>query len=376
MKTLITILVGVLLVLSCTNKSNLGKKSIEKQQINTLDFMKIVPDKIPYSAVFRQEGFWLWDPCVVRSDDGIYHLLYSRWKKELGFDAWATHAEIAWATSKSAEGPYEFQSVVLPSRGNKYWDGNSVFNTCVIRHKDKYYLYYTGNYGSDSWQPDRVIKLTSEEWWEQRNRQRIGVAVADHPGGPWRRSDKPLIDVGEDFGQGIVAVPNVFVSPKGDVRLFYKTIAPGPGQFGGGVFHYGASSSSPLGPFVRHAKPLVDKRKILNTDKHFNFHVDDHFEWYQDDRYYAIVKDHDTPFMTPHGRSLILLESQDGHDWNISQHSLVKDFIINWEDEMKQNFIRLEMPKLLIERGKPRILSLAALPESKEESFLIMIPLK
>jgi len=105
MKLSITILVGVLLFQSCIYQSSFKKNSTEKHQKSILDFSKLVPDKIPYSAVFRQEGFWLWDPCVVRSDDGIYHLLYSRWKKELGFDAWATHAEIAWATSKVLKAP-------------------------------------------------------------------------------------------------------------------------------------------------------------------------------------------------------------------------------------------------------------------------------
>jgi hypothetical protein len=376
MKILITLLVTLFLMPSCAKKLNLNKSNIEKHQTGMLDFTKLIPDKIPYSAVFRQEGFWLWDPCVIRTDDGTFHLLYSRWKKELGFDAWATHAEIAWATSKSAEGPYEFRSVVLPARGSEYWDGNSVYNTCIIQYDDKFYLYYTGNHGSESWQPERIIKISSEEWWDQRNRQRIGVAIADHPGGPWKRSDKPLIDVGENFGQGIINVPNVLVLPRGDVRMYYKTMAPGPGRFGGGVFHYGASASGPLGPFVRHPNPLVDKRKILQTNNHFDFHIDDHFEWYQDGKYYAIVKDHDAPFMTPYGRSLILFESHDGYDWYPSPNTLVKDFSITWEDDTKQDFKRLEMPKLLIEKGKPRILSLAALPDSEEESFLVMIPLK
>ena len=60
-----------------------------------LDFAKLIPATLPRSAVFKQEGWCLWDPCVVRGDDGLYHLLYSRWRQSLGFDAWATHAEIA-----------------------------------------------------------------------------------------------------------------------------------------------------------------------------------------------------------------------------------------------------------------------------------------
>ncbi len=341
----------------------------------TLDFGKLIPKTLPYSAVFRQEGWCLWDPCVIPTDDGTYHLLYSRWRHSLGFDAWATHAEIAWATAKRAEGPYEFRGVVLPARGVEFWDGHSVYNTCIIRHGQKFYLYYTGNHGTDTWRADRPIKTSSEEWWAQRNNQRIGVAVADHPGGPWQRFDKPLLDVGPDYGQGITAVPNLLARPDGKLMLFYKTLAPGPGRFGGGVFHYAAMAADPLGPFQRQPKPMVDKRVLLKTDKPFNFHIDDHFEWHQGDRYYAIVKDHDAPFLTPHGRSLVLFDSPDGLDWRPARHALVKDFSITWDDGTRQEFQRLEMPKLLLEEGRPILLSLAAQPVKGQESFLVIIPL-
>jgi len=340
------------------------------------DFARRIPQVLPPTAAFRQEGWCLWDPCVVRGDDGLFHLLYSRWPAALGFDAWCTHAEIAWATATNAAGPYAFRSVVLPSRGAAFWDGHSVYNTCVIRVGPKYHLYYTGNRGTADWAPDRRIPVSSEAWWTQRNAQRIGVATADQPGGPWVRSDRPLIDVGPGFGQGIVAVPNVAAKPGGGFRLYYKTLAEGPGRFGGGVFHYGADSDSPLGPFVRHPEPMVDKNRLLgDATQRFNFHIDDHFEWMENGRWYAIVKDHDAPFLTPHGRSLLLFESPDGRAWRPSRHALVKDFTIAWADGTRQEFERLEMPKLLVEDGRPRLLSLAAKARGATESFLVLIPL-
>lgn len=341
------------------------------------DFARLVPPVLPRSAVFRQDGWCLWDPCVTRTGDGVYHLLYSRWPAKLGFDAWCTHAEIAWATATNAAGPYEFRGVVLPARGAAFWDGHSVYNTCIVRDGARFLLYYTGNHGTDAWTPDRPIPMSSDAWWTQRNNQRIGVATADHPGGPWTRSDKPLIDVGPGFGQGIVAVPNVVAKPGGGFRLYYKTLAEGPGRFGGGVFHYGADAESPLGPFVRHPEPMVDKNRLLgDAGRHFDFHIDDHFEWIQDGRWYAIVKDHDAPFLTPHGRSLLLFESPDGRAWLPSRHPLVKDFSIAWADGTREKFQRLEMPKLLIEDGRPKLLSLAALPAGGTVSFLVLIPLQ
>jgi hypothetical protein len=342
-----------------------------------LDFTKLVPKTLPLSAAYRQPGYHLWDQCVVRADDGLCYLYYSRWPTRLGFDGWCTHAEIAYATSRQPDGPYVFQGVALPSRDADSWDGHSVFNTCVIRVEGKYYLYYTGNRGTERWTPDRAIPPDSEEWWTHRDRQRIGVAIAEHPTGPWRRLDKPLIDVGPGFGQTIINVPNMITRPDGGYRMYFKTLGAGPGRFGGGVLHYGADASTPLGPFVRDPEPMVDKNKWMpHVPARFDLHIDDHFEWFQNNRYHAIVKDHDAPFLTRHGRSLLLLESADGRAWRLANHPLVHDFAIAWEDGSQQTFARLEMPKLLLEDGRPTLLSLAGLGEADGESFLVLIPLR
>lgn len=315
---------------------------------------------------------------MVRTPDGVCHLLYSRWPVLLGFDAWATHAQIAWATSARPEGPYRFQKVVLPARGASHWDGHSVYNTCLLADGGHYYLYYTGNHGTSAWTPDRAPTMSEEAWWAQRNSQRIGVAVADHPGGPWKRLDRPLLDTGPETGTGIIAVPNVIRRQGGGYLLYYKTLAPGPGRFGGGVFHYVAVAGNPLGPFRRQGPPMVNKQDLLHTETHFDFHLDDHVEWFQGDRYYAIVKDHDAPFITPHGRSLLLMESPDGLAWKLAPHTLVKDFTVTWDDGARQKFERLEMPKLHLERGRPKVLFLAARAEGvpAASSFLLAVPLK
>jgi hypothetical protein len=157
--------------------------------------------------------------------------------------------------------------------------------------------------------------------------------------------------------------------------MVYKTLAPGPGRFGGGVVHYPATSDDPLGPFKRHPVQMVDKGKVFK--RHFEFHIDDHVEWYQDGRYYAIVKDHDAPYLTEHGRCLYLIESADGLQWGPSKHALVMPFRLTWEDGRTESFERLEMPKLHIEDGRPRVLFLAARRAGKPDapSYNVAIPL-
>lgn len=341
-----------------------------------LDFSLRIPPLMPKSAIYRQPGWCLWDPSLIKGKDGLYHLFYSRWKTKLGFDAWCTHAEIAWAVSSKPEEPFEFRGTILPHRGVEFWDGHSVFNACVIRIGDTFYLYYTGNRGTADWRTDRMIQGNSKEWWIHRNHQRIGVATAESPAGPWLRRDQPMLDIGQGFGQTIINVPVMMQKPDGGLRLYYKTLGEGPGKFGSGVFHYAADAESPMGPFHRYPEPMVNKNHLMpEVKKPFDFHIDDHFEWWQEDRYYAIVKDHDAPFLTPHGRSLLLFESPDGISWRPSNHSLVQDFSIRWDDGIEQVFERLEMPKLLMENHQPRILALAALEQGTKESFLIIVPL-
>ncbi len=354
-------------------------------QTNSLDFLKLIPPVIPRSSVFKMEGFHVWCPCLIRGDDGLFYLFFSRWPRELGFMAWCTHSEIAYAVSDQIEGPFIFQNVVLPARGAGFWDGHVTHNTCVMKYNGKYYLYYTGNHGLENWQADQPVsdyKTIGEDldnpWWIHRNHQRIGVAVADHPSGPWLRFDHPLIDTGPATGQRLIATPCVSPRPEGGFLMVYKTLLPGDGIFGGGVVHYPATADHPLGPFTRYEKQKIDKQKIFH--QHFDFHIDDHVEWYQNDRWYSIVKDHDAPYLLGRGRCLMLMESPDGLNWSISTHSLVKDFSIDWDDGAHQELARLEMPKVYLENGRPVALMLACLAENDEDpqahSFDLVIPLK
>lgn len=339
-----------------------------------LDFTRLLPGRVPRAGVFTLPDSMVWCSSMIRTRDGVCHMLFSRWPRGLGFDAWATHSEIAYATATRPEGPYTFRHAALPARGAQHWDGHVTHNPCVLEHAGKFYLYYTGNHGPASWKPDTVP--SKEAWWVHRNNQRVGVAVADHPAGPWKRSDRPLLDTGPDFGQGIIGVPCVTPRHGGGFLLVYKTLAPGSGPFGGGVVHYPAIADHPLGPFRRHPVQMVDKSKLFRRP--FNFHIDDHVEWFQHDRYYAIVKDHDAPYLTPNGRCLYLMESPDGLAWKPSAHTLVTQFRLTWDDGSTQEFERLEMPKLYMENGQPRVLFLAARAAGAPEtvSFNIAIPLR
>ena len=140
---------------------------------------------IPRSATFRDPQYDIWCGSMIKGDDGKYHLFYSRWPRKLGHSAWVTNSEVAHAVADHPLGPYKHSDVTLPPRGKEFWDGSCTHNPTVIRSRGKYYLYYVGNTGDGS-------------FWSNRNNQRIGVAVADKPEGPWQRFDKPVLDVSAD----------------------------------------------------------------------------------------------------------------------------------------------------------------------------------
>lgn len=101
--------------------------------------LKIEFGKVAHRSVFKSDTMSIWGGSLVKGDDGLYHLYYSRWPKDLGW-AWVTHSEIAHAVSSSPLGPFEFKDVTLPPRGAAYWNGLCTHNPTVHKFEGKYYF--------------------------------------------------------------------------------------------------------------------------------------------------------------------------------------------------------------------------------------------
>lgn len=305
--------------------------------------------KADTSSVLKSADYYTWGASPIKGDDGKYHLFYSRWKKEYGFLAWVTHSEVAHAVADRPEGPYRFSDLTLPARGAEYWDGLNTHNPTIHRFEGKYYLYYTGNTG-DGRNMKKSLNPT------HRNNQRIGVAVADSPYGPWKRFDRPLIDVSQDstaYDALMMANPSITQMPDGRYLLVYKAVAKRKkGVWGGPVVHMCAIGNSPTGPFVKHPEPIF-------TAKGSDFPAEDPYVWCQDSIFYAIVKDMRGSF-TGRGRSLALFYSKNGTDWKPVDNPLVSVPEIKWNNGTTTKLAHLERPQLLIEGGRPTMLFLAA----------------
>jgi predicted GH43/DUF377 family glycosyl hydrolase len=354
---LFAIVIVVIICSACAQKKN----SIPPGELN----LQTMIQPIPATAKFINDTSYIWCGTLVKSHiDQKYHLFYSRWPREYGFSAWVTSSEVAHAVSDSPFGPFQFKDVTLPHRGPKYWDGMYTHNPTVHFFNGKYYLYYAGNFGDG--------KITSPELnWSHRNNQRIGVAIADDPNGPWQRFDKPLIDISQDtmaHDAQMVANPSVTQMPDGRFLMVYKAVArKKPQPFGGPVVHLTAIAENPKGPFVKQNKPIF-------TAENVDFPAEDPYVWFQDNCYYAIVKDMNGAF-TNAGRSLVLFYSLDGLDWKLAKNPLVSDLNIKWEDGTIQKLEALERPQLFFENGK-MVALLCAVNETLEHSYNVQIPLK
>lgn len=330
--------------------------------------LNIALGKVAEYSIFENDSLFTWCGSPVKGKDGKYHLFYSRWNKKYSFNAWVTHSEVAHAVSDKACGRYKFSDITLPARGPAFWDGHYTHNPTIHFFNGKYYLYYTGNYGDG-------VNVKNGLNMSHRNHQRIGVAIANSPYGPWIRSDKPLIDVSADSTAHdalMVANPSVTRMRDGRYLMVYKAVAKRkPLPFGGPVVHLCAIADKPDGPFVKMNQPIF-------TVEGSHFPAEDPYIWYQDNCYYAIVKDMNGEF-TKKGRSLALFFSINGLDWKPAKNVLVSTLGFTMKDGRKVNLSHMERPQLLIENGKPKALFLAC--DSLENgqikhSFNVHIPLK
>ncbi len=306
----------------------------------------------PQSIFSGGDSISIWGGSMVKGEDGLYHMYYSRWKKDLGW-AWVTHSEIAHAVSVSSFGPFVHKDVILPARGAEYWDGLCTHNPTIHKFDGKYYLYYMGNTGDGV---NHCIPGKIEYNWTHRNNQRIGVAVADNANGPWKRFDFPIIDASEDTSalDALLANnPSIAKRPDGGYLMVYKAVGKKTKKiWGGPVVHCVATSDSPTGPFKKYGFPVF-------TAEGHEFPAEDPSIWYQDGKYRAIVKDMHGAF-TDAGQALVMFESEDGFDWKLAPKPLVSKLQITKENDEILQLKHLERPQLYIENGKPIALLCAA----------------
>jgi len=369
-KTLLLLVYGVACSLTfvCAQQPKLDKKGnlISMDDVDISAMVQPIPDK----NIFSDPNYNIWCGSVVKGRNGSFYMFYSRWPRLEGHYAWVPSSEICLAKSNKPEGPYKHVKVVLPRRGSQYWDGMTTHNPAAIVHKGKIYLYYMGTTGTKEVKMPASMKDTS--WWQYRNNQRIGVAVADDPEGAWKRFDKPVVDVNPDstsFDAMLMSNPAITVDHKGRAVLVYKQVAKNGSMRGGKVRFGVAFANSLLGPYTKCPTPIFESKE---GEKSWMI-AEDPFIWNYKGNIYAIVTDV-VGLFTNKEAALALLRSKDGIQWEPAKYPKVVPHQLRFENGFVSND-KLERPCLYLEKGVPKLLFGAQGLNKREHSVNVAVPL-
>lgn len=310
---------------------------------------------------FHQDDYWTWCGSVIKGEDNKYHMYASRWTKKLSFEIyWLTNSEIVHAVSDKPEGPYSFSDVVLAPRGEQYWDGKMTHNPAIRKIGNTYLLYYTGTtYKGDMPDENNLITAESEKKLDAHQHERIGLATATSPYGPWTRRDKPILDVvPNSWEQYLVANPSPFVFEDGKVMLYYKGVEKLKTHAIGL-----AIADNWAGPYKR------------ISDKPFEMGIgaEDPTIWFENGQFHALMLDHDRKFSE---KEIYYAQSKDGLKWNVENNPVAITKNIKLKDGSISIHGAMERPSVLIENGIATHAFFATKNKDNTHSWNMSVPLK
>lgn len=302
----------------------------------------------PRHGGLAMEGYWVWCGSVIRGEDGRYHMFASRWPRELAFfDGYRCYSEIVRAVADTPVGPFEFQEVVLPARGEQYWDGQMTHNPAITRTDGKYVLFYMGTtYRGPRPSREMLEVKHCRQAMESNGNYCIGYATSDSLEGPWKRVDEPVLTPRPGkWDQNVVTNPAPCVREDGSILLYYRSNTPNGLRLGvAGATHLGA-------PFER----LRDEPCIQFPAGH----VEDPFVWWNGERFELVAKDMTGEITGERGAGMRAV-SDDGLHFELAEPVKAYSRRIRWDDGTSTEFTHVERPSLLIENGKPVCLYVAA----------------
>lgn len=297
------------------------------------------------SHVFVDPGYRIWGMAVIQWSDGKYHGYYARWPEALGHDAWMTHCEIAHAVADKPEGPFKYVNTVLESRNIDGWDVNNAHNPAICVVDGTICLYYIANDLRLIYDGDFKTDTPDMKWFEEnrtrvRNTQRIGVATATDPAGPFVRSKEPVV---RPHGRFInLAVNPAVCYVDGTYTMIMKgDDATKPEQWF--RIQLVGHAQDPAGPFTFQQEPVYSKRQ-----------TEDAGIWYDREagRYYMVCHVMRKP-------DLALFTSPDGKSWKPAPDRIFMKKQFRLEDGRTWKPDRVERPFILTDdAGKPRMLYL------------------
>ncbi len=312
-----------------------GEYTVEASIRDYSDF-NALRQTTPDENYFEMEGTHTWGATTLKHTDGLYYMIFSTW--EGVFTNYTKGSELGYAVSTKLGGPYIYQGKALDAEGtnmtNKvmpdWGEGQlAVFHNPNLMYSEqdgRYYLYFMS----------KPISGT----------QKIGVAYADTPAGPWTVSEAPVINTrAGKIDSSYVCNPTVMELKDENGQYSYYAVYRANGETLRASAY--ATAPSPLGPFTQ-SEELI----MVNPDAEYS--VEDCYVWRHNGLYYSLAKDMSRGGLTGYtgGSSNALYVSEDGVDWHLSENALGYPATVPWESGEKKA-AQLERAQLYLEDGIP-----------------------
>ena len=292
----------------------------------------------PLGRILELEGYYVWGCSAIATNEGKFHVFFSRWDAKKGMGGWINGSEIAHAVADKAEGPYTDIETILAPRGEGFRDATTYHNPHIQYVQGEYCLFYMGNSNG------------------RTNTKRIGLATAGSPYGPWKRMDHPILEAGEPgaWDDHCTSNPSFITYSDGACWLYYKSWNteeyehPVDPKIRGNRKYGLAVADRPEGPYAKYSgNPIINYSNQGN-----NRQLEDGNVFIENGKFYMLARD-----MGRFDHEVgIILESEDGIRW-----SEPKIGYFGTSHYMEQppapphlkKYGRFERPQILMQNGKP-----------------------
>jgi hypothetical protein len=302
----------------------------------------------PVAQILDCPGWNVWCCSPIYDADGRVHVLFSRWRDTFG--DWLRSSEIAHAVADSPEGPYTVTGTVLSGRGGDFWDADTIHNPTIQKVGERYALFYIGN----------NLAEAEKNHAHHASTQRIGLAVADSPEGPWARisDEAPLLDVSKnpsDWDSYLTTNPALLQHPDGKLWLYYKAWD----RHNDDLRKMGLAVAEKLeGPYNRYEmNPVVDFSSI-------DAQVEDAYVWFEQGCFHMLMRD--MGVIHPHVG--LYLRSEDGIQWSEPQLGYEQSTVY-FGGEVQ----RFERPQILMKNGKADYLFCALMNSESSNAAVLKL---
>ena len=293
---------------------------------------------------FRVANTSVWGSQVVLGDDGAYHMVASVFPGDLDFySVWLLQAQIVHATAPTPFGPFTLRGVALGYGAEDAWD-RSVMNPKLLRAPDgTWLLFYTGDGYPGPW-PTPAHPAPVDPRVPQAN-QRVGLAVAASPAGPFVRTGAPVLQPRAGaWDARITTNPAVTLMQNGSLLMIYKASNPSGYNTSQRQVCFGVAwSPNWRTPFAR----ARDDPILACPPNSFLFEDPCVFFTPATGFYHLLFKDF-SGTVTHEGYSGAHAVSEDGVHWAFTQPALAYTTTHLWSDGVVRKQKQQERPQVLL----------------------------